>query len=243
MPTANDLISRALRKAGILETGQTALANDSLEALDTLNDILDQWSLEDLMIVYTSIIEFPLVAGQLQYSIGSTGNIIAVRPIELITAWVVDNQNINYPLSIVDFSNYQSIIQKVSASNNLPSLISYQPSYPLGQLYLWQSPSAGFTLRLEVSQQFIRLASLATEINDTFPVGYAKALVDCLAYELCLEYGHSEMLAQLQETATTSKLNIKRKNTRETFMTFSNMFLQSSQTNSSYNIFSDTDRG
>ena len=246
MPTANDLVSRALRKAGILETGQTALANDSLEALDTLNDILDQWSLEDLMIIYTSIIEFPLVPGQLQYSIGAGGDIAVVRPIELITAWFTDGNDITYALPIVAFSNYQSIVQKISKTNTLPSLIAYQPSYPLGQLYLWQTPSAALTLRLEVSQQFIRIPDLSVEIDNSFPVGFNKAIVDSLAYELCLEYGHTEILGLLKETALTSKMNIKRKNTRKTVMTMSSMFTQTSQNrrnSGTYNVFADTDGG
>lgn len=240
MPTANDLISRALRRAGILETGQTALANDSLEALDTLNDVLDQWSLEDLMIFYSTMESFALVDGTNSYSIGATGNFITVRPIELLKAKLLDSGGITYDLEVIDFSNYQDIIQKNPPSSTQPTVIAYQPSYPNGQLYLWQTPSSGWTLQLETNKQFIRIADLATEIDDSFPVGFVKAMVDTLAAELCIEYGHLEHLQLLQEAALISKMNIKRKNAKKTVMRIDGMFMPGGRRPGTYNPYSDT---
>jgi hypothetical protein len=42
-----------------------------------LNDMIDQWSNEDMMVFYKSEIVFPVVSGQTQYTIGPTGNINA----------------------------------------------------------------------------------------------------------------------------------------------------------------------
>jgi len=240
MPTANDLVSRALRRVGILATGQTAEANDSLEGLDTLNDILDQWSLEDLMIVYTTIVPVNLVTGQTVYTVGAGGNVNIVRPIELVNATLNDAQGITYPISVVDFSNYMDITQKIPPQSTTPTVVSYQPTFPLGNLYVWQPGSTGFVLSLEVSQQFIRIADLAVDIDASFPVGFVKAMVDDLAYNLAIEYGRAEMIDLLREERNMSKQNIKRKNVRKTSMRLDSMFFPGAQNRPPYNPFSDT---
>jgi hypothetical protein len=72
-----DIISRALKDIGALEAGETPTPEASQDAFDMLNDMLDQWSNEDMMVFYKSEIVFPIVAGQTQYTIGPGGNINA----------------------------------------------------------------------------------------------------------------------------------------------------------------------
>ena len=70
-----DIISRALKDIGALEAGEVPTADAAQDAFDMLNDMLDQWSNESMMIYnYTEII-FPVVAGQTQYTIGPTGDV------------------------------------------------------------------------------------------------------------------------------------------------------------------------
>ena len=74
-----DLISRALKDIGALEAGETPTADAAQDAFDMLNDLVDQWSNEDMMVYNTTEIIFPLIAGQVQYTIGpnpSTANFI-----------------------------------------------------------------------------------------------------------------------------------------------------------------------
>ena len=70
-----DLISRALKDIGALEAGETPTPEAAADAFDMLNDLVDQWSNEDMMVSYKSEIVFPVVSGQTQYTIGPTGNI------------------------------------------------------------------------------------------------------------------------------------------------------------------------
>jgi len=72
-----DIISRALKDIGALEAGETPTPEAAQDAFDMLNDLLDQWSNEDMMVFYKSEIVFPIVAGQTQYTIGPGGNINA----------------------------------------------------------------------------------------------------------------------------------------------------------------------
>jgi hypothetical protein len=74
-----DIISRALKDIGALEAGETPTSDAATDALDMLNDLIDQWSNEDMMVYNTTEIIFPVIAGQTQYTIGpvaSTANYI-----------------------------------------------------------------------------------------------------------------------------------------------------------------------
>jgi len=70
-----DIISRALKDIGALEAGETPTADATQDAFDMLNDLLDQWSNEDMMVFYKTEIVFPIVSGQTQYTIGPGGQI------------------------------------------------------------------------------------------------------------------------------------------------------------------------
>ena len=78
MPQPIDIVSRALKDIGALEAGETPTPESAQDAFDMLNDMIDQWSNEDMMVFYKSEIVFPIVSGQTQYTIGPTGNINAV---------------------------------------------------------------------------------------------------------------------------------------------------------------------
>ena len=74
-----EIVSRALKDIGALESGETPSPDASQDALDMLNDLIDQWSNENMMVYNTTEIIFPLIAGQIQYTIGpdpSTANFI-----------------------------------------------------------------------------------------------------------------------------------------------------------------------
>jgi hypothetical protein len=79
MTTCLDIVSRALKDIGALEAGETPTADSAQDAFDMLNDMLDQWSNEDMMVFNFTEIIFPVIAGQTQYTIGpnpSTANFI-----------------------------------------------------------------------------------------------------------------------------------------------------------------------
>jgi hypothetical protein len=70
-----DIISRALKDIGALEAGETPAPADAQDAFDMLNDMLDQWSNEQMMVFYKTEIIFTLTGGQTQYTIGPGGQI------------------------------------------------------------------------------------------------------------------------------------------------------------------------
>lgn len=74
-----DIISRALKDIGALEAGETPTPEAAQDALEMLNDLIDQWSNENMMVYNVTEIVFPVIPGQIQYTIGpdpSTANYI-----------------------------------------------------------------------------------------------------------------------------------------------------------------------
>jgi len=70
-----DIISRALKDIGALASGETPSPDEAQDAFDMLNDMIDQWSNEDMMIFYKTEIIYPITPGQTQYTIGPSGQI------------------------------------------------------------------------------------------------------------------------------------------------------------------------
>ena len=73
-----DIISRALKDIGALEAGETPTPEAAQDAFDMLNDLIDQWSNEQMMVFYKTEIIFPITSGQTQYTIGPGGQIGAI---------------------------------------------------------------------------------------------------------------------------------------------------------------------
>ncbi len=69
--SANDLVTGALRKIGALAAGETPNANDSTDALQVMNDMLESWS-ADKLFVYAGVENIlTWTPGQYQYTIGN----------------------------------------------------------------------------------------------------------------------------------------------------------------------------
>jgi len=50
MPKPIDIISRAMKDIGALASGETPTADEAQDAFDMLNDLIDQWSNEDMIV-------------------------------------------------------------------------------------------------------------------------------------------------------------------------------------------------
>ena len=79
MAVPYDIVSRALKDIGALEAGETPTPDAALDAFEMLNDMIDQWSNENMMVFNVTEIICPVIPGQTQYTIGpnpSTQNFI-----------------------------------------------------------------------------------------------------------------------------------------------------------------------
>ena len=70
-----DIVSRALKDIGALEAGEVPSADAAQDAFDMLNDLIDQWSNEQMMVYYKTEIVWAVTQNVTQYTIGPGGNI------------------------------------------------------------------------------------------------------------------------------------------------------------------------
>ena len=75
MTTPLDIISRSLKDIGALAAGETPTADESQDALDMLNDMVAQWSNENMMVFYKTEIIFNTVQNTVQYTLGPGGSV------------------------------------------------------------------------------------------------------------------------------------------------------------------------
>jgi hypothetical protein len=84
--SALDIITGALRNINALEAGETPSAQDAADALMVLNDLIEAWSLDKLIIFSQVENVLNLVPGQYQYTVGNpvggtfTGTLVSGSP-------------------------------------------------------------------------------------------------------------------------------------------------------------------
>lgn len=186
MSTANDLITAALRRARILGADQVPSASESADGLATLNRMLDAWWNKRLLVYQVVQENFALVAGQVSRTIGTGGNFNTTRPVKLADGCFVRRSGVDYPLGLIeDRTIYDAI--SVKSTPGLPSLVFYDPVYPLGVLYFYFTPDAADSVYLNSWKRLQTFAALVTVVS--LPPGYEDLIVDGLAIKLCPEYG------------------------------------------------------
>ena len=75
MTTPFDIITRAMKDIGALAAGEVPTADEAQDGFDMMNDMLDQWSNENMMVFYKTEIIFPVTQNQIQYTIGPGGQV------------------------------------------------------------------------------------------------------------------------------------------------------------------------
>ena len=75
MTTPYDIITRAMKDIGAVAAGEVPTADEAQDALDLLNDMLAQWSNENMMVFYKTEIVFPTIQNTVQYTLGPGGSV------------------------------------------------------------------------------------------------------------------------------------------------------------------------
>lgn len=187
--TAQQLINQALRRIGELASGESPSTEESDDGLVALNQILANWSAQQVPVIGISRRTFTLTGAAL-YTIGSGGTINVTRPLRIKSALVSANG--------IE-TDFEVVSAEVWAQAKQNRALFYDGAYPLGTIRLRPAPSGG-TLELYNYEPISSLASLATAID--LPPGYERALVYALAMDLAPEYGRQippEVAAVAQE--------------------------------------------
>jgi hypothetical protein len=219
--TALDIISGAMKLIGALPSGESARPEESADALERLNDILETWRLDRLMVYNVTRQTFPLVASQQLYTIGVGGNFNIERPVwldpygnSLVVNYGLVNQ---FELPLTLFSDQQwSEISMKSMATIYPQGMWFNQSFPLSQLYFWPIPT-GASLYVALMMPMEVLAPVTLTSVMTMPPGYQKALRYALAVELAQEFGR-QLNPMVLKIARETKASVMGQNESPTTM-------------------------
>jgi len=207
--TANDLIASALRLIGVLASGESPSQAESADALLILQQMLDSWIAERMMIFTLTITEFPLIAGQQTYTLGSGGNFNMARPARIERMGIVSFNNVaqplELPLEMLTDQGWAAIPVKLITSS-LPQMVYDDGAFPLRNLSFWCIPNVPVSVRIYAWQALSQFPDNFTDV--TFPPAYLKAIRYNLAVDLAPEFGR-QVPPEVGAQAVASKAVIK----------------------------------
>jgi hypothetical protein len=208
--TAGDQINAALRLLGVLAEGETPSASTSQDALSAMNQMLDSWSTEHLMIYNTIDQVFTWPAGVLTQTVGPTGSFIGLRPIavEDSTYYRDPGTNVSFGIKIINQQQYDGIAVK-TVTSTYPQVLWINMEHPNITMTVYPKPTRDLEWHIISAQVLAQPATLATEL--AFPPGYMRAFKYGLACEIAAEFG-VEPSPTVARIAMTSKRNLKRTN-------------------------------
>lgn len=191
MTTPLDIITQALKKAGILGVGQNALAEDTNDAYSDLQDMLGQWQRKRWLIWHLVDYSFASTGAQ-YYTVGPGCDFdISPRPDKIESAFfrqiISSNPNhVDYPLSIIIAREDYNLIS-LKQLTSFPQYIFYDSGFPTGKVYPWPVIQDGlYTLFITVKETLNQFTSLNQEI--AMPLEYMAALKFNLALRLRQAY-------------------------------------------------------
>lgn len=237
MATALDFIKLSLKDIGVLAAGEDPSYDDSNDALEHLNSLLDQWEAQRLKIYTITRTTWTIVASTGTYTAGTGGNITS-RPAYIQNAAFIDTSQTvqtEQRMPILTEWAWQNLRQKTLTSN-YPQVLYYNPTFPLGSITLWPIPtSSTLTGVIYWPQPVGQIAALTTTIN--VPSGYKRMMTKALALELCPSYG-VQPSQELQKQATDAMASVKRMNKRLRDLEFDPGILIDAR-RPAYNIWTD----
>lgn len=222
MATALDLIGQSLKIIGVLAAGESVQAADAKDCLTCLNQMLDRWSNEKMMVYHITSSLYDIVPGVGTYSIGpgATWDTGVRRPI-MVQKWgAFVRQTISpslyndYKLDYIPADRYANIFLK-KLTTNFPSSWTFETAWPVGTIKLFPVPTLALQFGLNSFDQFSTF-NLTDYVE--LPPGYESAIVYNLALDISPQYGVDPMPMVLKR-ANQAKINLQTTNSDQIIMT------------------------
>jgi hypothetical protein len=217
MATHADMIKSALRRIGVLATGETLDSDQQADGLSIFNKMLDSWSTEKLLIPAEVREEFSLTSNDASYTMGPSADFNTTRPVKINSAKieVQDSPAYELPVEIIGAQEWAAIDNKELTAEN-PTKLYVEMTATTVTLKLWPVPTSANKLVLHSQKALTAVSTAQTTV--TYPPGYEEALETNLCVRLAPEYG-KQIDPVLFELARELKSNIKRQNFQPMLMT------------------------
>ena len=154
MTTARDVITLAMKEAGVLGVGQSLLAEDINDGFKLLNNMLAQWqkrrwlvpNLMDISAIGNSQISNLIGPGQ--YYNSARPDKIQAAYFKQITGQAGSNQ-VSYMLrQITSYENYAAV--QLKNLTTWPTCFFYDAAFPYGNVFVWPIPDQTYEIHLIV---------------------------------------------------------------------------------------------
>ena len=214
--SAGDQINGALRLLGVLAEGETPTAAMSNDGLTALNQMVDSWNTEKLMIFNTQDQIFNWPADEIRRTLGPSGDFVGNRPVLLddSTYYRDPSTNVSFGIKMINQQQYNGIAVK-TVTSTYPQVMWINMEYPDISMTIYPKPTRTLEWHFISADELTQPALLATNLY--FPPGYLRAFRYNLACEIAPEYG-IEPPPTVGRIAMTSKRNLKRINNPDDIM-------------------------
>lgn len=241
---ALDLISSSMRLIGALASGETPSGSEASDSLTVLNQMLDSWAADRLMVFTITIDEFALVPLQQVYTYGVGGNFNSVRPARIDRVSIVSLTNPAQPLELpidylTDWDWQQYPVKNIQTT--LPQAVYDDQAFPLRNLSFWPIPTVVVNTRIYHWTQLTQYTDLNTD--NSYPPGYIEALRYNLAMRLMAEFpgGYDPIMSQTTAPLAVESLARVRSMNLPLIEAFCDAALTAKSAR--YNYYSDTPVG
>lgn len=220
MSTVLDLINGSLRLLGVIASGENATAAESQDALYALNQMIDTWKTERLMVYAILPQTFSQVGGQKTYTMGPGGDWDTERPVQIDSIYLqyTDANSGPPPLNLLVVSLNQDQYNAIIVPNTTTTITNAfyaDDSFPLRNISFWPVPTTNYAVNVWTWKLIDGFVAITDDIS--LPPGYERMLRFNLALELASEYGLTPSQT-VAAGALDSKSAVKRNNIKPLFM-------------------------
>ena len=232
MASAGEIINGSLRLIGALAEGEVPSAETSADALMAMNQMIDSWNTERLMIYNTIDQIFTWPSDQITQTIGPTGDFVGLRPVALddSTYYRDASTGVSFGIKFINQQQYDGIAVK-TVTSTYPQVMWINMGYPDIAMTIYPKPTRALEWHFVSVQELTQPATLATEL--AFPPGYLRAFRYNLAREIAAEFG-IEPPRTVSQIANVSRRNLKSQNNPGDIMSIPYAIMVSRQR---FNIF------
>ena len=213
--TWNDIIQSSLVELGVVEGNEPATTHELTRGLEYLQDMLDQWALEGLLVPalshYTHTVEG---TGRQVYTMSADAGEspdIEAEPPPTLEAVSYQRQGAQEPMPLIETS-YLNWAEYQTSVSNWPSHFYYEKSSPVARIYFDALTIPGDFFRVS-GRGFLTGAEIAGDEEHDLPRGYRRAIRLNLAVDIAAQFGVKEGLSDVTiALARIAKTNIRDRN-------------------------------
>lgn len=160
----------AAQYLGVLDSGEALSTPQLTDALAYTTSMVDNWSVDDPMLLSGSIVAQSFVASQQKYTIGTGQNFNMTRPVEIVSAALILPNGPGMPIDVLTAKSWTQIPDRQSTSWSVRNLF-YDRGFPTGNVYFSPVPLGG-SVELTVFSALPPFADATTPLTMPGP-GYS----------------------------------------------------------------------